>query len=67
MLTVAGLYDGKQFIALEKIPFQNAYKVMITFVEEIDEMSEVRAFSAQTDAMRFWHDEREDLYQDYLQ
>ncbi|MFN7115730.1 MAG: hypothetical protein ACK4TA_02970 [Saprospiraceae bacterium] len=27
---------------------------------------EVRHFYAQTDALSFWEDEREDLYQDYL-
>lgn len=67
MLAVEGVYDGKHFIVLEKVPFQKNYKVIITFVEEIDEPSEMRDFSAQTDALGFWLDEREDLYQDYLQ
>ena len=67
MLALEGVYDGKHFIVQEKVPFRNSYKVIITFIEEIDEPSEMREFSAQTDAMDFWHDEREDIYQDYLQ
>ncbi len=67
MLTVEGVYDGKYFRVLEKIPFKKNYKVIITFVEEIDEPSDIREFSAQTDGLEFWHDEREDIYQDYLQ
>lgn len=44
-----------------------SYKVIITFVEEIDEPDEIREFSAQTEGLEFWHDVSEDLYQDYLQ
>lgn len=67
MLTVEGIYDGKQFIVLEKVPFRKSYKVIITFIEEIDAPDEVRDFSSQADGLDFWDDEREDLYQDYLQ
>ncbi len=67
MLAVEGIYDGKHFIVLDKVPFSKTYKVIITFVEEIDEPAEARDFTARTDALAFWHDEREDLYQDYLQ
>jgi hypothetical protein len=66
MNTIIGFYNGKDFITKEKLPKNKNYKVMITFVEEIDEIEEVRQFSAQTDSFLFWHDEREDLYQDYL-
>jgi hypothetical protein len=41
--------------------------VIITFLEEISEDEEIRNFSAQTDAFSFWKDEREDIYQDYLE
>ena len=66
MQTIEGLFDGKTFIALEKIPVSKKYKVIITFVEEIDETEEIRNLSAQTDSFEFWEDEREDIYQDYL-
>lgn len=67
MLALEGVYDGKHFIVKEKVPFSKTYKVIITFVEEIDEPDEIREFSAQTRGLEFWEDEREDLYQDYLQ
>ena len=66
MQTIEGLFDGKTFIALEKVPVTKKYKVIITFVEEIDETEEIRNLSAQTDCFEFWEDEREDIYQDYL-
>lgn len=66
MLTVKGIYNGKEFVALESFPQNKNFKVIITFVEEFDEGDEIRDFSAQTDALDFWKDEKEDLYQDYL-
>jgi hypothetical protein len=66
MQTIEGLFDGEKFIPLEKVPVTRKYKVIITFVEEIDETEEIRNLSAQTDSFKFWEDEREDIYQDYL-
>jgi hypothetical protein len=66
MQTIEGIFDGKTFIPLEKIPVSTKYKVIITFVEEFDEEEEIRTLSAQTDSFGFWEDEKEDLYQDYL-
>lgn len=67
MLAVEGIYDGKHFLVREKVPFTKTYKVIITFVEVIDDPDEIREFSAQAEGLDFWQDEREDLYQDYLQ
>lgn len=67
MQTIEGIFDGKTFIPMEKIPVSTAYRVNITFVEELDEATEVRNLTAQTDAFGFWNDEREDIYQDYLE
>jgi hypothetical protein len=66
MLAIKGIYDGNQIKFLEKTPKEKKFKVIVTFVEEINEETEMRDFSAQTTAMEFWQDEREDLYQDYL-
>lgn len=66
MLTVKGIYNGSEFVALENFPKNKAFKVIITFVEELDEDEEIRHFSAQMDALDFWKDEQEDLYQDFL-
>ncbi len=66
MLIVEGIYDGKNFVALEKFPKERRFKVMITFVEELDETEELRDFSANNDSFEFWNDSREDIYQDFL-
>lgn len=70
MLAVKGIYDGKTIQPLEQVPEKKRYKVIITFVEEVDELEAeqeaVRAFTAQDSGFTFWHDEREDLYQDFL-
>lgn len=66
MLTVEGIYDGKNFVALERFPREKRFKVMITFVEELDEAGELRNFSANNESFEFWHDSREDIYQDFL-
>ncbi|MEX2569422.1 MAG: hypothetical protein WD431_26005 [Cyclobacteriaceae bacterium] len=68
MEAIKGIYDGEKIIATDQILTKKKYKVIITFVEEIveNETAEGRNFTAQTDGLSFWQDEREDLYQDYL-
>ncbi|MCI0471811.1 MAG: hypothetical protein L0Y73_09145 [Candidatus Aminicenantes bacterium] len=66
MIAIRGMYDGEKFIPLENFSKKKKYKIIITFLEEIDDDEEIRNFSAQTDAFSSWEDEREDLYQDYL-
>ena len=67
MLAINGIYDGKTIYPIEKLPNTNKkYKVIITFVEEMDGNEETRNFSSQSNAFSFWEDKREDLYQDYL-
>jgi hypothetical protein len=66
MLAIKGIYDGKKIIPLEKFTLRKKYKVVITFVEELDDEEALRNLFAQTDAFSFWHDQKEDIYQDYL-
>lgn len=71
MEAIRGIFDGERIIATDQILTKKKFKVIITFVEEIDEAEgrpteESRNFTAQTDGLSFWQDEREDLYQDYL-
>ena len=66
MQTIEGIFDGKNFIPLESVPVSKRHRVIITFVEEMDEDEEIRDLSAQTDSFIFWEDEREDIYQDFL-
>ena len=66
MRAIKGIFDGENFIALENFPKKKKYKVVITFIEEIDNDEEIRSFSAQTKALSFWENEGEYLYQEYL-
>jgi len=66
MLSIQGIYDGKTIQPLGEMPKNKKYKVVITFIEEIDYTEQLRYFTAQTDAFDFWEDPREDIYQDYL-
>ena len=42
MQTIQALFDGTNFIPLEKVPVSPKYKVITAFVEEIDETEEIR-------------------------
>ncbi|TAL69025.1 MAG: hypothetical protein EPN82_08415 [Bacteroidetes bacterium] len=68
MIAIKGIYDGKAIKPLDNIPIKKPTKVIITFIDEIiqseDEM--IRDFTSHTNAFKFWEDEKEDIYQDYL-
>lgn len=66
MLAIKGIYNGEKIIPLERIPDKKKYKVIIAFIEEIEQDTEDRDFSSQTNSFAFWNDERENIYQDYL-
>ncbi|MBS4029059.1 MAG: hypothetical protein KGZ58_10545 [Ignavibacteriales bacterium] len=67
MLAIKGIYDGKHILPLEKLPNKKKkYHVLITFVEEINDEENVRAFASHSNAFAFWEDTREDVYQDYI-
>jgi len=68
MLAIRGIYDGKNIRITDKLSEKKKFKVIITFVEEIDSNDEeLRSFSSQTKGLEFWSDPREDLYQDFLE
>ena len=66
MLAIKGIFDGRHVKFLEKTPKEKKFKVIVTFVEEINGDSEMRDFSSQMEGLDFWDDTREDIYQDYL-
>ncbi len=66
MLAIKGIYDGKKILPLEKTPLNQKFKVVITFLEELKDHESIRDFAYQSDALSFWDDTKEDLYQDYL-
>jgi len=70
MLSVPGIYDGKNILPLEAIKDHRNYKVIITFLEEINssetEEMRLRNFGSNATALDFWNNPEEDIYQDYL-
>jgi hypothetical protein len=67
MFSVRGIYDGKAIKITDKFTEKKKYKVVITFIEELEQGDkDLRDFSAQTKGLDFWSDSSEDLYQDYL-
>ncbi len=66
VIAVKGIYDGNNVQLLGKKPTTKKYKVVVTFVEELDEHEDIRTFASRTTGLEFWNDEREDLYQDFL-
>lgn len=69
MFSISGIYDGERIYPTKKINDRKKYKVIITFIEEL-ETEEVdktlRDFGTHVSAMEFWEDEKEDIYQDFL-
>ena len=66
MLAIPAIYEGGKFFPLEAMPAEGKFKVIITFIEELDDEEDVRNFSAQMDTFSFWESEKEDIYQDFL-
>jgi hypothetical protein len=67
MISVNGIYDGKSVRLLDNFTDQKKYKVVVTFLEEIEIIdSELRDFTSQTIGLDFWNDSKEDIYQDFL-
>jgi len=67
MFVVKGIYDGKSVKLLEKLADRRKYKVIVTFLEEIDPNDkELSEFTSQTIGLDFWNGTTEDIYQDFL-
>ena len=70
MLSIPGIYDGKGIYPTTEINDHRKYKVIITFVEELDnteaEELNIRNFGANHSSLAFWDNPKEDIYQDYL-
>ena len=70
MLSISGIYDGKNIYPTNAINDNKKYKVIITFVEELDKTAsediDMRNFGASHPSLDFWNNPDEDIYQDYL-
>jgi hypothetical protein len=67
MFAVNGIYDGKSVKITDKLTEKKKFRVVVTFIEELDKIVYVlRDFSAQTNGLEFWENSVEDIYHDYL-
>jgi hypothetical protein len=67
MLAVNGIYDGKSVKITDRITEKKRYKVVVTFIEELQQHdNDLRDFSSQTNGLDFWMNSKEDIYQDYV-
>ena len=68
MLSVKGIYEEGQVKLLEKVQSRKRSKVIITFIEENpgSENETIRSFASNTDAMPFWNNDAENIYQDLI-
>lgn len=68
MFSVPGIYDDGKVFPTEKIKVDKKYKVIITFVEELNvegEEAMIRDFTDNS-AFSFWENKKEDIYQDLI-
>lgn len=70
MFSVTGIYDGNKIYPTEPIKQKQKYKVIITFMEELDTDNKedhlLREWGYGSAAFSFWESEKEDIYRDYL-
>ena len=66
MKAIKGILENGHIIPLEKFPKNKKFKVIITILEELNEEEDLRNFTSQDEAFSFWENNKEDLYQDYL-
>jgi hypothetical protein len=66
MLSVKGIFDGEKIQLLEKPNRQNPGKVIVTFIDDENDIESFRQYAADEDAFDFWKAEEEDIYHDYL-
>ena len=69
MLSVTGIYDGKNILPIVPLKEKRKYKVIITFVEELENSTDsenLRSFGTNNPALDFWNSPEEDIYQVFL-
>jgi len=67
MITVKGVYENGEIKLLEAAPAKVGSKVLITFIEEEEEVLRNISFQQQSPAFdNYLKDSKEDLYQDFI-
>jgi len=67
MITIKGVYENGEIKLLEAVPVKAGKKVLVTFIEEEDDVLRNISFQQQSPAFEnYLKDSKEDLYQDYI-
>lgn len=67
MLSVQGIYDGKVLKVFDKIKINSPKKVIVTFLDDIDEdisSDELHHMASEGGAFYFLDNDEEDIYND---
>ncbi len=65
LMTVEGIYDGKAIRPLGKIKTRKRHRVLITFLEEVDDFADLKKHSEKVFA-KLWKDEDDAIWNSYL-
>jgi len=65
LMTVEGIYDGQAVHPPGKIKTRKRHRVLITFLEEVDEFADLKKHSEKILA-KLWKDEDDDVWNSYL-
>jgi hypothetical protein len=65
LMTFEGFYDGKAIHAFGKIKTRKKHRVLITFLEEVDDFADLKKHSEKIFA-KLWKDEDDALWNSYL-
>ena len=67
MITIKGVYENGKIKLLEEAPVKAGSKVLVTFIEEEEDVLRNISFQQQSPAFdNYLKDSKEDLYQDYI-
>jgi len=64
LMIVEGIYDGKAIHPPGKIKTRKRHRVLITFLEEVDDFADLKRHSEKILA-RLWKDEDDNLWNSY--
>lgn len=65
LMTIEGIYDGKDIHPFGKIKTRKRHRVLITFLEEVDDFADLKKHSEKVFA-KLWKNEDDDLWNSYL-
>ena len=68
LTTIEGIYDGKNIIPLENIEINDKRRIIITFLEKIEEQDEFKDIKLHSEKVfqKLWENEDDEIWTSYL-